>query len=353
MVNEIHIQNFRCFEDTWVSGFRNINLIGGLNNSGKTALLEAIELSQDSNHYPLYSMRNHEMENDEDYAKGLALDYTKPVEVTTINSYTNSESDERKVRLTIKEQDTQIEQCEWHYEEIGGVRWGFSRWDSDRTDAQNEGRFTYKSLITYSNQDDRNISETLDKTKWILYAVELKVDAIATELFKSYLTRLNEKYVDFTCGYEGEFCNVFYFNIVTSDNQVIPYYQLSKGEQSLLCIFARLATFSFPNHYFLIIDDIDLHIDFTKMDLLWTILFEYIEEYPGFQVFSATHNLEMIESFSRIANKLGQDKAMYFRMGKQQLKTRLRIISSPSTPELLEDNLEYLNLKPRQPFRGE
>ena len=45
MIKEIHIQNFRCFEDTWLSGFSNINLIGGLNNSGKTALLEALFLA--------------------------------------------------------------------------------------------------------------------------------------------------------------------------------------------------------------------------------------------------------------------------------------------------------------------
>lgn len=44
MLEEIEIQNFRCFEETKISGFERVNLIGGKNNSGKTALLEALYL---------------------------------------------------------------------------------------------------------------------------------------------------------------------------------------------------------------------------------------------------------------------------------------------------------------------
>lgn len=42
MLQNIHIQNFRCFEDFKAEGFERINLIGGKNNSGKTCLLEGI-----------------------------------------------------------------------------------------------------------------------------------------------------------------------------------------------------------------------------------------------------------------------------------------------------------------------
>lgn len=42
MINYISIKNFRCFEESTLKGFSSINLIGGLNNSGKSALLESI-----------------------------------------------------------------------------------------------------------------------------------------------------------------------------------------------------------------------------------------------------------------------------------------------------------------------
>ena len=44
MLKEIEIQNFRCFEQIKISGFERVNLIGGKNNAGKTALLEALVL---------------------------------------------------------------------------------------------------------------------------------------------------------------------------------------------------------------------------------------------------------------------------------------------------------------------
>ena len=47
MIKDIEISNFRCFEHTKIEGFERVNLIGGKNNSGKTALLETIFLYSD------------------------------------------------------------------------------------------------------------------------------------------------------------------------------------------------------------------------------------------------------------------------------------------------------------------
>ena len=42
MFKSISLENFRCFKKTNINGFSRINLIGGLNNAGKSALLESI-----------------------------------------------------------------------------------------------------------------------------------------------------------------------------------------------------------------------------------------------------------------------------------------------------------------------
>jgi AAA15 family ATPase/GTPase len=44
MIIEVEIENFRCFGKSTFSGFSQINLIGGNNNAGKTAFLEALYL---------------------------------------------------------------------------------------------------------------------------------------------------------------------------------------------------------------------------------------------------------------------------------------------------------------------
>src|SRR5947209_6792089 len=44
MFRSFTIKNFRCFRDLTISSLERVNLIGGKNNVGKTALLEAIFL---------------------------------------------------------------------------------------------------------------------------------------------------------------------------------------------------------------------------------------------------------------------------------------------------------------------
>jgi len=46
MIKQLEIENFRCFGKSTLSGFERVNLIGGQNNSGKTAFLEALYLNQ-------------------------------------------------------------------------------------------------------------------------------------------------------------------------------------------------------------------------------------------------------------------------------------------------------------------
>ncbi|MBI4326874.1 MAG: AAA family ATPase [Chloroflexi bacterium] len=44
MLTKIQIKNFRCFRELEIAPLRRINLITGQNNTGKTALLEALML---------------------------------------------------------------------------------------------------------------------------------------------------------------------------------------------------------------------------------------------------------------------------------------------------------------------
>jgi len=48
-IKNITIENFKCFQNLHLEGMENVNLIGGKNNVGKTAFLEAVELLVSSN----------------------------------------------------------------------------------------------------------------------------------------------------------------------------------------------------------------------------------------------------------------------------------------------------------------
>ncbi|MDJ0510162.1 MAG: ATP-binding protein [Crocosphaera sp.] len=51
MIRDLTIKNYRCFEDFYVDGLAQVNLIVGDNNSGKTSFLEAIHILFDKSYY--------------------------------------------------------------------------------------------------------------------------------------------------------------------------------------------------------------------------------------------------------------------------------------------------------------
>jgi AAA15 family ATPase/GTPase len=48
-IKNIAIENFKCFQNLQINGMERVNLVGGKNNVGKTAFLEAVELLVSSN----------------------------------------------------------------------------------------------------------------------------------------------------------------------------------------------------------------------------------------------------------------------------------------------------------------
>jgi len=63
MLQSIEIENFRCFRHSRFENFSQVNLIGGKNNAGKTALLEAILLGTVPIKESIYSLQTFRLEN--------------------------------------------------------------------------------------------------------------------------------------------------------------------------------------------------------------------------------------------------------------------------------------------------
>lgn len=66
MLNDLTVQNYRCFKDLQIKDLAHVNLLVGMNNSGKTSLLEAIYLlvNQDEAHRSLIELLQSRLEID-------------------------------------------------------------------------------------------------------------------------------------------------------------------------------------------------------------------------------------------------------------------------------------------------
>ncbi|MCP4350155.1 MAG: AAA family ATPase [Desulfobacterales bacterium] len=70
MIKSLSVNNFRCFRKTKISGFKNVNLIGGQNNSGKTALSESLFINLSPRASTIMSLRRFRRESLE-FAKNM------------------------------------------------------------------------------------------------------------------------------------------------------------------------------------------------------------------------------------------------------------------------------------------
>ena len=373
MINEIHIQNFRCFEDTWVSGFKNINLIGGLNNSGKTALLEALFLASFPSPKTIGNLRKFRNENDillklEPKKAWNSFFFNENITEDAIFTLVNS-AGETAITFSCAQNDKPLAallESRISTNDIANLlsnRFanilplnvfgsGFNYvFFPDLEKDKEKDEISSFSLIgnepkTYESSPFIHTSFRITDSKLAALFSMIEEDTKKINVFNSFLSFLDEKIV--SCILTAPSGQAM-LKILTKDGFRRSLGLFGDAIRKVVEILLLLLS---GTNKIIFIDEIENGIHFTKHKEFWEKLFE-ISVQLDIQIFATTHSIEMIQAFAEAAKGKYENKAMYFKMGTQQLKTRKRIIASPSTADLLEDNLSPLNLTPRQPFRGE
>lgn len=314
MVESIYIENFRCFRTTFIEGFKRVNLIGGQNNVGKTALLEAIYLLNQPNNRTLEDILNK-------------------------RKFTNAQNSRFQDQLD------------------KSFYYGFDR--------KNE------IYVATNEQEKINISiGNLNLYLYNLYKVEIKLTNTPTTFYiSSYLRKTNQELAnDFE---KADFVGKSHHLLAALqviDNEIIEAkaYQLQvlpaiyvrkKGQESdfptplsLLgdavnkiaeYVLAMVAT---PNCV-LLIDEIENGIHHTHQKEFWKMLFDLAIKFDV-QVFATTHSREMTEAFAEIAENSYAEEAAYFEMYRS-VRTD-EIVASYSDIALLQYKLHN-----KEDFRGE
>lgn len=294
-LKKIHIQQFKCFSDFEASGFGRVNLIGGNNNVGKTAFLEAcfINIASVISAIPTICFRRERLNlsRQEITHKQFAEYFER------IQAY-NATSNLKKFTFSIKEEE-------------GRKSFNFSyndkNWDSiSPKDAD------------FSIQQPKNI-RYIDSHGYLTTAL---INAFSEVQKKDKESELNKFISQFDRNIES-------FKVI--EEQPLckvngEYRHISECGDGLLQYIAIICTLHAGENGYLFIDEIDNGIHYTQLDRLWEIIFT-LSKQTNCQVFATTHSKEMLEAFARMAKKLNEQDISYMTLvrNKQQVVKALTL----------------------------
>jgi len=292
-LTDIEIKQFKCFADFKTSGFKRVNLIGGKNNIGKTAFMEACyinvsSISVNTMITAIYTVK-YQRENlnfinknvdhqsfldvTRSYATKSNLSNTRfyVLEKDAIKSYNVYINNELKI-INSKELSIILEY-------IDSIRFidNFG-WNNDNLVA------TYQAIQKQDQEKElndfiREFDDSIESFKVIGDKPQCKT---------------NGKYQDIA--------------------------EFGDGLRHYISIICAL--YACKNGY-LFIDEIDNGIHYTQLDRLWELILT-LSKKTNCQVFAITHSKEMLESFARVAKKLEEQDISYTILVKnkqQEIKT--------------------------------
>jgi len=267
-IKNIEIKNFKCFENFKAEGFGRVNLIGGKNNVGKTAFMEAIYVNvhaQDIKSFTqvLYAIK-HMRENLNLLSIGKS--HGNVLEFVDLSNNIFIISNKNIAHFKFEEND-------------GTKNYFFDFKDEKIKVNSNQFSITTKSIENIEFIDNFGLcnNEIISNYSFIQKQDE--------ELYLNRILNIFDERIEvFKVIYETPQCKV--------NGKYLEITELGDGIRHLISIVTSL--YKCKNGY-LFIDEIDNGIHHSKLDKLWNIILT-ISKQQNVQVFATTHSKECIKA---------------------------------------------------------
>ena len=286
-IQDIRIKGFKCFTDFEAQGFTRVNLIGGKNNVGKTAFLEAGYV----NVYAQDTKSFTSVLGDIKYMReNLNLLFDNIEE--NIHQFIEQSSD-----IFVQ---SNVNTCSYQIVSKEGIKKYLFSFNNKVIDVNvNDFSFElgYTANISFIDNFGLSNSHIIN-----YYSAIQKKDAEV---------ELNDILNDFDSSIEA-------FKIIDDkpqckvSGQYLELTELGDGVRHFVSIVTSL--YASENGY-LFIDEMDNGIHYTVLDELWRVILT-LSQKLNVQVFATTHSKECIEAFNRIQKDLEDDQSAYFEMAK-------------------------------------
>ena len=317
-ITEIQIKDFKCFDDFKANGFTQVNLIGGKNNVGKTAFMEACYINSSAQDiqsltYVLYDIKFrreklnllHNEVNKKEYIEASHNIFTK----SNINRFRYAIDEEKGIKVYTFE----LEKLEYPGVYVNVNEFSFEFNNIKNINYIDNFGFSNANIVAgYASVQKRDEESYLNG---VLKLLDPKIEAFKIIEDKPQC-RVSGTYLDVT--------------------------ELGDGVRHIVSIITSI--YSSENGY-LFIDEIDNGIHFTMLNKIWETILTLSKEL-NVQVFATTHSKECIASFNHTQEKQSNITSSYFEMvrGSKTGKLSMRALSS--------DQLEY-ELTHQGRYRGE
>jgi AAA15 family ATPase/GTPase len=279
MLENIIIKNFKCFKDFSIENLQKVNLIGGKNNVGKTAFMEAcyVNVHAQTLESFLDALINIKTFRDtmnilDDKNRGKHIDVQKLIEhsnhifthsnINYVHFEIKNENGIREYVFEFNKQSIAVNAKDFYPDAVHAIR--------NIEFIDNCGLNNNDIIALYSAVQKK------DKEQYLNDAIHLFDDTI--EAFKI----IDEKP---QCKVNGEYLELFEFG---------------DGLRQYISIICAL--YSCEDGY-LFLDEIENGIHYTQFDRLWGLILRISQE-QNIQVFATTHSKECIESNARASLSL-------------------------------------------------
>jgi AAA15 family ATPase/GTPase len=321
MIKNIEIDNFRCFNKTKVDGFSRINLFGGKNNSGKTALLESVLLGLSPKIVSVENLRrlrkiaigfqkelperawdhlfldtkaasNIRLNSDNGDLFDLSMFVDQSVkdfeEYAKSKSNENEDEDETDIKEVVSSQDSIRSTLHLKYKVNGNVF--------------NNTGLAYKKGILINNVNIPDIK--------IVNLIPANAKASNTSLVqeydKAFLNGLREEILKGLQVIDADIDDVqsIYSGspmlfIRTKKRGFLPIGLYGDAINKVADFLLKIIN---NRDSILLIDEIENGIHYSNQEYLWEKLFQ-LSELFNVQIFTTTHSLEMIKAFERVISR--------------------------------------------------
>lgn len=320
MIDQLHISNFRLFEDFEIEGLKQINLFTGKNNTGKTALLEALRLlaapKEGSVYVNLLASRGQQ-----NWLKSSSW-----------NTFFN-----RKILSGAANVSFTINNLEFKRTALHGHPSSDFQVYVEGNEIQNLINNTLNLPVTvtpddvaiyvpFGGESKFPLQQLWDKI--VLTEYEDDVMLVLRETILPDLVRLDVKEERTLVRLKNE-------------PDPVPLKDLGDGAQRLLQLAIALVN---ARNNFLLIDEIESGLHYSLIENLWDKIFQYAQKW-NIQVFATTHSHDVLKAYIYTLEKpQNAGKGTYFRL--QQARKTGKIEAVEYSPEELEISLQS-NLEPR------